>query len=169
LLEAMRTALATRGPVPIWGDYYVRFSGATIAVVTMRGEVMGQMMVSSGNGTVYFSKLLTKLGYEKQGIGTLVVLLGILYAHLIGAGSLRLGEEDSNRTQGGHFWTNLRLSDVTRTPVNTALTALLAAQARLAQRLNASLDPNAVLVALHPVRRFASGGRKSERKKRLSF
>jgi hypothetical protein len=167
LLEAMRNAIATpRRRIAIWGDYFVQFSGATIAIVTSRGEPMGHMMVSELDGTVYFSKLLTSAGYERQGIGTLVVLMGILFAHIKGAGSLSLGETDTDAVKGGHFWRTLSLFDGVRTPGAAVLRALLDAQARLAQRLNASLDPNAVLVALHPVCRGGGGGGKSEKKKK---
>jgi GNAT superfamily N-acetyltransferase len=153
LLSTLSTAIETGRPVQIWGDYWVRLTGGQLMVLKNGFEKMGRMYLSRTGPTVFFSKLLTTPGYERQGIGSLVVLLGILYAHLVGAGLLRLGEEDVNRTQGGHFWLSLHLSDQVNTPIGTALEAMMESQRVLARKLNASLDPNAILVAFRPTRR----------------
>ena len=52
------------------------------------------MRLSDQHGTVFFTKLLTKPGYTRQGIGTLVVTLGILFAVNRGATFVRLGEPE---------------------------------------------------------------------------
>src|SRR5664279_4701805 len=97
LLEVIRTAIAARGTrVQIWNHYWVRLStGGTLFVLKDGITELGKMQISATGQEVFFSKLLTADGYEKQGIGNLVVTLGILYAVVRGAARIRLGETDT--------------------------------------------------------------------------
>lgn len=154
LLETMRTAMGARGTaVRIWNHYWVRLSpGGVLQVLKDGFEEMGKMQISEGQGSVFFSKLLTTPGYEKQGIGSLVVTLGILYAVVRGATTIRLGETDTDVQKGGHFWTNLGLSEAYAS-VNETLRKMLLGQVQNAHRLGVTIDPNAILVAANPVKR----------------
>lgn len=151
LLEKVRTAMGSRGTsIQIWNHHWMRLSeGGVLQVLNDRFTEIGKMQISEGEGTVFFSKLLTTPGYEKQGVASLVVTLGILYALVKGARRLRLGETDTNAQKGGHFWTNLGLSEA-YADTHETLRKMLYEQERLAQRLGVTIDPNAILVAATP-------------------
>jgi hypothetical protein len=151
LLPKVREAMSTRGTaVKIWHHYGLRITeGGLLQVVKGGFEELGKMTLSERNQEVFFSKLLTNPRYEKQGIGTLVVTLGILYGMERNATSLRLGETDTNAQKGGHFWTVLGLSEAYAT-VHETLRKLLQEQRRLANKLGVTIDPNAILVAATP-------------------
>jgi hypothetical protein len=153
LLEKMRTAMGARGTaVQIWNHYWIRLSSGGVLQVLKDGfEEMGKMQISTGHQTIFFSKLLTSPGYEKQGIGALVVTLGILYGVIDGATYLRLGETDTNVQKGGHFWTSLGLSEG-YSSVQGTLRNMLRVQVATAHKLGVTIDPNAILVAANPVK-----------------
>lgn len=113
LLPKVRAAMSARGTVvQIWHHYGLRIStGGVLQVIKGGFEELGKMVLSEKNQAVFFSKLSTDPRYEKQGIGSLVVTLGILYGLERNATSLRLGETDTNAQKGGHFWTVLGLSE----------------------------------------------------------
>ncbi|MDL5364049.1 hypothetical protein QSH18_00340 [Xanthomonas sp. NCPPB 2654] len=162
LLEKMREAMGSPGTsVQIWNHHWLRLSpGGVLQVSSDRFTEIGKMQISEGTDTVFFSKLLTTSGYEKQGVASLVVTLGILYAVVKGARRLRLGETDTNAQQGGHFWTNLGLSEA-YADTREVLRKMLYEQARLALRLGVSIDPNAILVAATPT--FLGTGTRTKR------
>lgn len=160
LLEAVGQALRTRGRcVHIWGDYWIKISTGDMIYVTKDShgfEVMGKLNLSTLDDTIYFSQLLTTPGYERQGIGSLVVTIGILCGHARGFRYARLGETDSNRQKGGHFWTTLHLSPVNNTRCDVALRYMLESQTATARKIGVMVDPNAVLVAFKPTKAATS-------------
>lgn len=161
LLEAVRLAMGARNrAIPIWNHYWIRLSeGGLLQVLRDRFEEVGKMTLSDHGDSVFFSKLLTIEGYEKQGIGTLVVLLGVLYGTVVGKRYARLGETDTNAVKGGHFWGNLGLSEA-YADIHSTLRKILEEQAVLARKLGLALDPGAVLVALNPTKSVQQAGTK---------
>jgi hypothetical protein len=151
LHEAIRTAMGARGTsVRIWDHYWIRLSpGGVLQVLKDGFQEMGKMKITENADSVFFSTLLTNPGFEKQGIGNLVVTLGILYGVVTGKPYLRLGETDTNAQKGGHFWTSLGLSEG-HAGVGETLRKMLQVQAQTAQKLGVTIDPNAILVAANP-------------------
>lgn len=152
---------AGRGQKTIWGNYGFRLSngdqGGKLRVLKVPLTSIGSMVLSrEGDDTTCFSTLKTDDGYEGQGIGSLVVMLGVLFAVAKNDTYVKLGESDTNLEKGGHFWTSIGLSE-SKQPVSVVLERMLAGQRRLAARLGVTIDPNALLVEMTPVNRL--GGR----------
>ncbi|WEN15104.1 hypothetical protein PY254_00005 [Rhodanobacter sp. AS-Z3] len=116
---------------------------------------MGWMTLSREESTTCFSKLKTAVGYERQGIGSLVVALGVMFAVVKGDQYVKLGEPD---TQGGTFWTGIGLSEA-RNLTTTVLKRMLDTQQVLAGKLAVAIDPMAFLVEMHPTCTATGGGR----------
>ena len=143
----------------IWGDYsfYLHngVSGGELRVQKSALDRMGKVVISREENTTCFSKLKTTDGYEKQGIGSLVIALGVMFAICKDDQYLKLGEPD---TSGGHFWTSIGLHEG-RNLTSTVLNKMLEAQRQLASKLGVTIDQSAFLVDLHPTCKRKSSGR----------
>jgi hypothetical protein len=155
MLSAMRGAITQDGSTRrIWGDYAFHLhSGAHGGALRLQKSVLdplAEMTLSRdarfNRATTYFSRLHTTKGYEKQGIGALIVGLGVMFAMAHGDGFLALGESD---TSGSNFWKNKGLSEAPA-QVGTVLRKMMQEQADLAAKLGQTIDSSAFLVALHP-------------------
>lgn len=97
--------------------------------------------------TITLSMIKTKEGYRKCGIGQLLVTCCVLYAIDIRYNIAVLGPITGD---GIAFWPSLGLTECKKPP-QRVLDKILDKQRNLANKLNCTVDPQAILVQYNPV------------------
>ena len=137
--DAIWTAVATQGRlVNIWQNYNIYYEGYKNLYV---------MYESKKDKTITLSMIKTKEGYRKCGIGQLLVTCCVLYAIDIRYNIAVLGPITGD---GIAFWPSLGLTECKKPP-QRVLDKILDKQRNLANKLNCTVDPQAILVQYNPV------------------
>lgn len=149
--DAICTAVATQGRlVNIWQNYNIYYKGWTLCVM-YRGvpNPIGciQMFIDIRQGKVCLDRIETKHEYRGYGIGQLLVTCCVLYAIYRG---YKIRVDGNIVPEGEHFWRSLGLGEFDTTP-QRVLYIILDKQRNLANKLNRTVDPQAILVQYNPV------------------
>lgn len=151
--DAIWTAVATQGRlVNIWQNYNIYYEGYKNLYVMYESKknIIGSIEMVIGpkkDKTITLSMIKTKEGYRKCGIGQLLVTCCVLYAIDIGYNIAVLGPITGD---GIAFWPSLGLTECKKPP-QRVLDKILDKQRNLANKLNCTVDPQAILVQYNPV------------------
>ena len=149
--DAICTAVATQGRlVNIWQKYNIYYKGWTLYI--MYGGVHNpighiQMLIDTKQNKVCLDKIETKYEYRGYGIGQLLVTCYVLYAIYLG---YKVRVDGNIVPKGEHFLHSLGLGEFDRPP-RMVLDTILDKQRNLANKLNRTVDPQAILVQYNPV------------------
>lgn len=161
---AVAQAMHSRGArINIWSNIYIALGADGVLKIFNGWEEACKMLTSIKTNTIYFSKIKTIDGYEKKGLGGLMVALDLCLGVASGCTAASLGEMD---TSGG-FWAALGFSEA-QVPISEATRRFLAGQKNAADKRKLTIDPRAVLVS-HPLSKNLSTGMGKQKQRRGSL
>ncbi|WP_370791845.1 hypothetical protein [Bilophila wadsworthia] len=149
--DAVCASVATQeNLINIWQNYNIYYKGWTLYV--MYGGIRNpighiQMLIDTKQKKVCLDRIETKHEYRGYGIGQLLVTCCVLYAIYRGY-KIRVG--GNIVPEGEHFWRSLGLGEFDMPP-RMVLDKILDKQRNLANKLNRTVDPQAILVQYNPV------------------